>query len=129
MKRLMILFLMLMFCSPVLHAGGRRDQLPAPRIISPGDETDLTGQSELEFRWSSEGDRTGLDHYDFRLYKGHETLENGLIKQQNIPAGQASIKLSADIFENGQVYAWSIRQVGVRKGRSNYVVSKVKKGS
>lgn len=114
--------------TPSVYAGGRRgDSLPAPKLLAPGDNVDLGGLEALEFRWSPEGDRSSYRHFDFRLYKGHQTVEAGLLLHEEIPAGQTHFAVSRDQFEAGQTYAWSVKPVGAKKGRVNYEVFKVLK--
>jgi len=84
--------------------------LPAPRLIYPiYDTAVITGNDPLEFRWFN--DYMGIDHFVFRIYKGYNMYESGLIYKQNIPSGDSLIKIKADLFEGGQVYTWSLIQV------------------
>lgn len=108
-------------------AGGRKlGEMPAPELVSPSDETDLAGKSELEFLWRPQGG-SNYDHFDFRLYKGPQTYEKGLILKKEIPKNTHSVKLDAAQFESGQTYAWSLRYAGSSKSRSSYSVFNVKK--
>ena len=109
--------------SSAMDYRGRR--VPGPMLVSPDDDTDVSGKTSLEFRWSPEGDRSSFDHYDFRLYKGHETVEAGLILQKDISSGQTTVPVETGLFEDGKTYAWSVRQVGSRKSRSSYSVFKI----
>ena len=111
--------------APAFAGGQKRGDMPAPRLVMPSDQTDLTGKDKLEFRWGNESGN--FDHYDFRLYKGHETYEKGLILQKDVPKGANSISLDASQFESGQTYAWSLRYVGRTKSRSSYSVFSIKK--
>ncbi len=124
---LLIIIAILTMCAVPCEAGGRRGQPPAPRILEPGDDTNLAGKEELEFRWSSEGDRSMIDFFDFRVYKGTQTIESGLIHAEKVSTGKHSVKLKASLFEDGQTYAWSIRSVGRQKSRSNYALFKINK--
>ena len=114
-----------LLCASPVFAGRSmsKDALPAPRIMAPTDDVDLTGKDSLEFRWTSEG--SGLRVYDFRLYKGAQTIDANLVEKQQFPAGQTSHLIGRDRFEEGQTYAFSIRQIGATKSRSNYTVFKV----
>ena len=108
----------------------RNRRLAGPILHAPGDNTDLSGLKEVEFRWSPEGDRAGFQYYDFRLYKGSQTYESGLLLKREVPAGVTHTFVDAALFENGQTYAWSVRQVGSsRKGRSSFAVFKAIKTS
>lgn len=108
----------------------RNKRVAGPILLTPGDNADLSGLKQVEFRWSPEGDRAAFDHYDFRLYKGSQTYESGLILKREIPAGETHTFVDAATFENGQTYAWSVRQVGgTKKGRSSHTVFKALKTS
>jgi hypothetical protein len=99
---------------------GQTSFVPKPRLIAPAtDVVDLTGKEELEFKWSPhEGDQVRRDHYDFRLYRGYNMVESTRILKMNIPPRQWSITLKAGLFENGQVYTWSLRQVYTGSAKS-----------
>lgn len=105
------------------------DNVPEPLLMSPITETvDLSGIKELEFRWSPhEGSLSDRDYYDFRLYKGYDTVETTLILKEKIPPRKYQISLKTDIFEDGQVYTWSLKQVytGSRKSKKSYQSFKV----
>ncbi len=123
MKKILCLAVLL-FLAGDLHASERKaGSMPAPRLIAPFDDTEIQGES-LEFSWDAQGDRP--EYYDFRLYKGHETLEAGMILKEKVPPAQKSFSVKSDTFEAGQTYAWSVRTVGTRgKSRSNHSVFKV----
>ena len=90
---------------------------PAPRMLYPIYETAvITGNNPVEFRWFN--DYMGIDHFIFKIYKGYNMYESGLIDKQNISSGKASVKISADLFENGQVYTWSLIQVALSGEKS-----------
>jgi hypothetical protein len=114
------------FASPA-YAGRKAGDPPAPKLTVPGDFVDLTGKNALEFRWTDAGGQTGPFVFDFRLYKGNQTVESGLILKKEISARESSVSIDASQFEDGQTYAWSMRTVGLRKSRSNYSIFKVKK--
>ncbi|HXV19012.1 MAG TPA: hypothetical protein VD883_02925 [Candidatus Omnitrophota bacterium] len=108
----------------------RNRRATGPILHTPGDNTDISGKKEVEFRWSPEGDRASFDYYDFRLYKGSQTYETGLILKRQVPEGETRTFVDAATFENGQTYAWSIRQVGgSKKGRTSYAVFKAIKST
>lgn len=113
------------FCVPVFAGYTKGGKPPGPTLVAPGDDQNLSGKQNLEFRWSPEGDRAGFDHYDFRLYKGHQTVESGLILKKEVPSGVNSTQVETSLFEAGQSYAWSVRQIGRTKSRSSYTVFKV----
>ncbi len=128
MRKLLILLLSICVLSTTpLMAAVRRggDMLPAPRLLAPGDDVNLKGLENLEFRWSPEGDRSSYEYFDFRLYKGPQTYEAGLILNEKVPAGQTHFNVPATQFEVGQTYAWSVKPIGRKKGRVNFEVFKV----
>jgi hypothetical protein len=94
----------------LLTTSGRN--IPQPRLISPiTDTVDLTGQDKLVFRWSTiEGDTFRRSYYDFRLYKGYDMVESTLIFKKQVPPLEGELALDASMFEDGQVYTWSLRQ-------------------
>ena len=128
MKRISALLVVLcLLSSPAAFAGGRKlGEMPAPRLMLPSDETDLAGKKELEFRWGPDSG-ANFDHYDFRLYKGTETYEKGLILKKEVPKDVHSVSLDVSQFEAGQTYAWSLRYVGNSKSRSSSVIFFIKK--
>lgn len=99
---------------------GQTSFVPKPRLIAPStDVVDLTGASTLEFKWSPhEGDQIRRDHYDFRLYRGTQMLASTLIFKARIHPRQWSLALQAGMFEDGQVYTWSLRQVYTGSAKS-----------
>ena len=120
MKRALILIVLLVLAAAPTEANQRRmGELPAPRLVEPSDRAKLDKDGVL-FRWTNEGgDR---NFYDFRLYKGPQTVESSLILKEQLPRGHAWIKVPAEKFESGGTYSWSVKQVGSRKSRSNYWV-------
>ena len=86
--------------------------VPQPRLISPVTEVvNLAGQDKLIFKWSTvEGNTFKRSYYDFRLYKGYDMLESTLILKKQVPPLQGELTLDASIFENCQIYTWSLRQ-------------------
>ncbi len=123
---------------PAFSRGGLRAReltrsaiVPQPRLISPvTQDVDLTGKEKLEFEWSPhEGDPLQRDYYDFRLYKGREMLESTLVFKTHTQTNDSSLELKSDMFQNGEVYTWSLRQVytGSNKSQRSYSSFKVKK--
>ncbi|MEA3489666.1 MAG: hypothetical protein U9R44_04945 [Candidatus Omnitrophota bacterium] len=108
-----------------LRSGRNMDYVPEPRLISPvTQEVVLTGKEDLEFRWSPhEGRGSGLrKYYDFRIYKGYEMVESTRIYRKKTPGDKDRIDVSADLFENGQIYTWSLRlgYKGIGKSTRSY---------
>lgn len=116
------------FAAGTLWAGTRGypevgivDFVPQPVLLSPAsDGVDLAGKDSLEFKWSPhEGDSVRRDYYDFRLYKGYNFLESALLLKQKVPSDIYVVRLRADMFEDGQVYTWSLRQVYTDSNKSH----------
>ncbi len=105
------------------------DFVPQPYLIAPTTETvDLTGKEMLEFKWSPhEGRRIMREYYDFRLYKGYDMLEGTLLVKERVDPGAQQISVKSDLFSDGQIYTWSLRQVydGIRKSRRSTASFKV----
>jgi len=117
-----ILFLTVGNISAYSYMAGKdffADNIPQPRLIEPvTDILNIPSEGGVAFRWSPhEGDFSQRKYYDFRLYKGYQTVESGLIYKQNISPNQCRIEMPVDTFDPGQVYTWSLRQV-YRLGKS-----------
>ncbi len=89
------------------------EDVPVPTLLSPAGETvDLTGKDTLEFRWSPfEGRMYKRQGYDFRLYKGRQTYAGSQIYKEQVGPDAYHVVLKADMFEDGQVYTWTLRQL------------------
>lgn len=89
------------------------DDVPEPTLLSPvGETVDLTGKETLEFRWSPfEGRINKRQGYDFRLYKGRRTYAQDEVYKEQVGPDVYHVVLKADMFEDGQVYTWTLRQV------------------
>lgn len=99
--------------------------VPQPRLISPrGEKVSLVGKSTLEFIWSPHASRGlgGRRYFDFRIYKGYQMLESTLIFKETVPGGKYKLEVNSDIFEDGQVYTWSLRQGYKTMGKSRRTV-------
>jgi len=93
--------------------------LPAPRLIYPiSDEIDITGKPSLEFRW-------GMDYavwvreYEFKLYKGYQTYADNLILKETV-SGNYSLEIDTAKFQDGQVYTWTLKQIGMDGQKSDF---------
>ncbi|MBN1405677.1 MAG: hypothetical protein JW946_04090 [Candidatus Omnitrophica bacterium] len=87
--------------------------VPAPRLISPVTEiVNLAGKDTLKFSWSPHETAAGFKMYnDFRIYKGYETKENTLIFKNRVKPNEWNINVGSALFENNQVYTWSLKFV------------------
>ena len=112
------------FAGPYLGSRYIERFVPQPRLLEPARDTvDISGQDRLLFRWSSHEQAWGFRmYYDLRLYKGYNMVESTLIFKARVDPSQNTIAISAAMFEDGQVYTWSLRQVydGYRKSDRSY---------
>lgn len=84
---------------------------PAPKLLSPTTEdVDLGGKEQLAFRWERV-DIISTQYFDFRLYKGYDTIEDNRIFKQNFSTDVYPVNIPSSTFETGQVYTWVLRQV------------------
>ena len=104
---------------------GLFNTLPEPRLIYPiSDEIILTGKGFLEFRWWR--DFIGVDHFVFKIYKGYNMYAPDLIYEQNLSSSASSIKVKPELFDNGQVYTWSLMLVSLGGQKSDKSFSSFK---
>ena len=106
-----------------------KDFVPQPRLLQPTtEEVDLAGKRVLNFSWSPhEGDIMQRVYYDFRIYKGYETVESNLIYNKEVPPNIYNIDVSSGMFETGKIYTWSVRQAyNNSKSHRSYSSFKVK---
>jgi hypothetical protein len=97
---------------------GYYNWLPAPTLIYPiNDEVDLRSKDSLEFKWRN--DFMGIRSFIFKLYKGYNMYEAALIYKENVSADNSSLQIKADLFEDGQVYTWSLVQVALAGQKSD----------
>lgn len=101
-----------------LGATSFSDFRPGPLLVYPmGGQVDLSGQSALVFKWQR--DAADTLHYIFKLYKGYNMYESGLILKEEIGSSGISFTVKADVFEDGQVYTWSLVQVNITGSKSD----------
>lgn len=102
-------------------------QPPEPRLLYPvGEEVVLTGKEFLEFRWQRYSYFPVIDYYDFRLYKGYNMTAANIIVKKRLERTEYSIKVSAGLFEDNQVYTWTLRQVNSRQEKSELAYNSFK---
>jgi hypothetical protein len=108
--------------------GVNADFVPQPAMLKPYNDVDLSGKNELEFSWSPyEGSRMDRQYYEFKLYKGYQTVEKTLIFEKEVDPNFSGIKIDAGMFEIGQVYTWTLRQAynSIRKSQKSHAIFKV----
>lgn len=93
---------------------------PAPELISPASENlNLAGKTEVEFRWIA-SNFIMFSGYEFKLYKGYETILDNLMHTEKASNTQSSIKLPISMFTAGQVYTWRLRNIATGGQRSDW---------
>ena len=63
----------------------------------------------------------GLRKFILKIYKGYKMYVANLIYKEDLSAEVSSLKVKSDLFEDGQVYTWSLIQVsysGYKSDRS-----------
>jgi hypothetical protein len=126
---------LVLFLSPFVFTANtysRIDVLGDPRFIAGPTllypvtkDITLAGKDSLEFKWM----RTNLAktrHYEFKIYKGYNMFAADLIFKQEIPVGTYPVEIPVSLFEEGQVYTWSLRQVFLGGGKSDRSFSSFK---
>jgi len=62
-----------------------------------------------------------LRKFIFKIYKGYKMYLANLIYKEDLPPDASSVKIKSDLFEDGQVYTWSLIQIsysGYKSDRS-----------
>ncbi len=99
---------------------GPFNQPPEPRLRYPISETAVLAAGEpLEFEWWNYEE--GIRGYTIRIYKGYNMYASALIHKEDLPSGASSVKIDSSMFEDGQVYTWSLNCVsyaGYKSDRS-----------
>ncbi len=91
--------------------GGLNQSFPGPDLFYPiTDNIDLQGKAYLEFKWRR-GNFVYTQNYDFRLYKGYETIASNLIMKKIISVDDYPFKVDSSVFGINQVYTWVLRQI------------------
>ena len=123
MKKIQPLILVLIFSVfalpaslAVRDAAASRFEYPSnmpspPRLRFPVTEVVvLSGKDYLEFQWWT--DFGLIKNYEFRLFRGYNMYAQDLIHKEKLPARSTSIEIKADMFEDNQVYTWSLIKIG-----------------
>lgn len=99
---------------------------PAPRLLSPNEVLRVSKNGMAEFRWRPVYLPYGA-YYDFRIYEGTKLVQSTLIFKSRVPLHQDSIQVSANLFVEGKLYAWSVRSATpFTKSASSYSMFTVK---
>ncbi len=108
-----VLALMLILLLPILAFAWKDGFMrtpPEPRLFYPITENAVLTGDYLEFKWEK-ATPAWLDHYEFRLYKGDQMYGDSIIVKENPDWSVDSIKVKADMFQDGEVYTWSLKEV------------------
>ncbi|MDD5729827.1 MAG: hypothetical protein PHN57_01670 [Candidatus Omnitrophica bacterium] len=98
-----------------------------PDLLYPvTDKITLSGKDSLEFKWIARN-LVQTRYFDFRLYKGYNTIEKNLIFKKQLNTGENTVKLASSMFEVNQVYTWTLMQVflGGDKSEKSYSPFKI----
>ncbi|MDD5116593.1 MAG: hypothetical protein PHW98_05980 [Candidatus Omnitrophica bacterium] len=99
---------------------GAFNSVPEPRLRYPINESAvLTRDEPLEFKWWN--DVTGIQGFVLKIYKGYDMYGANLIYKKDLPADSSSLEGDQGLFEDGQVYTWSLVRVsfaGYKSDRS-----------
>ena len=118
MRKIVILMVLLFSFSAPCPAGsisfglndGAYNFVPEPRLRYPIYEiATIRGDQGLEFSWWN--NVTNTSGFILKLYKGYNMYADNLMFKESLPAGADSFKAKADLFEDGQVYTWSLVRV------------------
>ena len=97
---------------------GAYNEVPEPRLRYPINETAiLTGNDPLEFKWWN--DFVGIRGFTLKVYKGYNLYAANLIHKEDLPPETSSVKVKSDLFEDGQVYTWSLIRVSFAGNKSD----------
>lgn len=126
MKTAIIILALVLFSTTLSLAGafsfgidsGAYNDVAAPRLRYPINETArLTGNDPLEFKWWN--DLVGIRGFTLKIYKGYNMYAANLIHKEDLLPQASSVKINSDIFENGQVYTWSLIRVSFTGNKSD----------
>lgn len=124
----------LLFVMPILardfssNSARPFDKPLEPHLVYPVNDVVSVTQDDLVFKWWHAS--IGIDRFEFNLYKDSDMVNDNLIFKQVLPFNISSLSLSANMFENNQVYTWSLRQVannGVKSDKSFITFRVIKK--
>jgi len=105
---------------------GLNQSFPGPDLFYPiADDIDLKGAPYLEFKWRR-SDFVYTRSYDFRLYKGYQTVASSLILKRIITTDEYPFKVESLVFDPGQVYTWVLRQITLNGRKSDKSFSSFK---
>jgi hypothetical protein len=131
---LLALCAVFVFCVPRADARmpgqWNHDFFPGSYLLYPvTDHIDLAGKEYLEFKWER-GALAFTDCFDFRIYKGYDTVGANLIFKQRFSPAEYPVKVPSSMFEINQVYTWVLVQVftsGQKSDRSHSSFKIIKK--
>lgn len=127
MRKMVIITLVLFLFPSVISLAGppnlnldRRlhNSPPEPRLKYPvSDTVILPVNRPLEFRWWNDFEQTR--GYIFKLYKGYNMFAANLILREELPPDASSIEIKPELFDDGQVYTWSLARISFSGSKSD----------
>lgn len=126
LKQLTIALFFVLFLTEAIFASnlnftgsrGLFDTPGEPRLRYPiTSKVILIGQDFLEFKWWNGSIRGS--QFIFKIYKGYKMNADSLIYQQTLSADALSVKVKSELFEDGQIYTWSLVQVSLGGQKSD----------
>lgn len=100
------------YCSGFGETRGFGYSMPGAKLLYPvTDNIDLHSQPFLEFRWERT-DLISIDYYEFKLYKGYNTVGDSLLVKKELSTDDYPFRLDvSNLIEVNQAYTWSLVQV------------------
>lgn len=86
--------------------------IEAPVLLEPLQEiVDLSGKDELTFKWKPVKEYFNIDYYEFHIYQGYQMTSQRDVFDKHVSSMDKEVSVPAQIFEDGEVYSWSVTQV------------------
>ena len=83
-----------------------------PTLIFPVEETVyISGLKKVEFRWKPADVPFEVFCYLFRIYRGRDMSQKSEVHAEQVSGLDTATEVSADHFEDGEVYTWYIKEV------------------
>ena len=100
------------------YSSGAFNYVPEPRLKFPiYDSVELVRNQPLEFQWWN--DYRDIRGFTIKIYKGYNMVASSLIYKEELPADASTVKVSSELFNDGQVYTWSLIQISTAGYKSD----------
>ena len=97
---------------------GAYNSVPQPRLRYPiYDRVSLEKGKPLVFQWWNDFAETS--GFILKVYKGYNMDAANLILKKDLSPGVSSLEVSPDLFEDGQVYTWSLIRIAFAGHKSD----------